>query len=173
MTILQNGPDIQCFSQTAPKLRAQFLLLDFQVDQGFQFFFRRTVSVYREYGHHPDGSTVRNLDTFHPDFLLVIWLVYCREPPFLTVLPVCKFEPVRTYPIIIFDSYQLKIGFGEFTKPDFATPAYVWPDGLDGKGCLRGRTRATRGLLWANEGLFLIGKQIDFLAEFICQKKQF
>ena len=113
-----------------------------------------------------------NLDTFHPDFLLVIWLVYGREPPFLTVSPFCKFEPVRTYPIIIFDSCQLKIGFGEFTKPDFATPAYVWPAGLDGKGCLRGRTRATRGLLWANEGLFLIGKQIDFLAEFIRQKKR-
>ena len=40
MTILQNSPDIQRFSQTAPGLRAQFLLLDFQVDQGFQFFFR-------------------------------------------------------------------------------------------------------------------------------------
>lgn len=102
MTILQNGPDIQRFSQTVPGLRAQFLLLDFQVDQGFQFFFRRTVSVYREHGHHPDGSTVGNLDTFHPDFLLVIWLVYGRKPPFLTVSPVCNFEPVRTYPIIIF-----------------------------------------------------------------------
>lgn len=50
----------------------------------------------------PDGSTVGNLDTFHPDFLLVIWLVYGRKPPFLTVSPDCNFEPVRTYPIVIF-----------------------------------------------------------------------
>ncbi len=35
MTILQNGPDIQRFSQTVLGLRAQFFLLDFQVDQGF------------------------------------------------------------------------------------------------------------------------------------------
>ena len=40
MTILQNGPDIQRFSQTAPGLRAQLLLLDFQVNESFQFFFR-------------------------------------------------------------------------------------------------------------------------------------
>ena len=35
MTILQNGPDIQCFSRTALGLRTQFFLLDFQVDQCF------------------------------------------------------------------------------------------------------------------------------------------
>ena len=102
MTILQNGPDIQRVSQTAPGLCAQLLLLDFQVDQGFQFFFRRTASVFREHGHDPDGSAVRNLDAFHPDFLLAVWLVYGWEPPFLTVSPVCNFEPVRTYPIMIF-----------------------------------------------------------------------
>ena len=91
MTILQNGPDIQRFSQTAPGSSAQLLLLDLQVDQGFQFFFRRTASVYREHGHHPDGSAVGNLDMFHPDFLLVFWLVYGWEPPFLTVLPISIF----------------------------------------------------------------------------------
>ena len=100
MTILQNGPDFQRFSQTAPGLRAQLLLLDFQVDQSFQFFFRRTASVFREHGHDPDGSALRNLDAFHPDFLFAVWLVYGRKPPFLTVSPVCNFEPIRTYPII-------------------------------------------------------------------------
>lgn len=91
MTILQNGPDIQRFSQTAPGSSAQFLLLDFQVDQGFQFFFWRAVPICRKHGHHPDGSAVGDLDTFHPDFLLVIWLVYGWEPPFLTVLPISIF----------------------------------------------------------------------------------
>ena len=91
MTILQNGPDIQRFSQTAPGSSAQLLLLDFQVDQGFQLILRRTASVYREHGHHPDGSAVGNLDTFHPDFLLNFWLVYGWEPPFLTVSPISIF----------------------------------------------------------------------------------
>lgn len=36
-----------------------------------------------------------------------------------------------------------------------------------------GRTLVTRGLLRANEGLFLASKQIDFLAELIHQKIQF
>ena len=102
MTILQNGPDIQCFSQTVLDLRAQLFLLDFQVDQSFQFFFRRTASVFRKHGHDPDGSAVRNLEAFHPDFLLAVWLVYGRKPPFLTISPICNFEPVRTYPIMIF-----------------------------------------------------------------------
>ena len=102
MTILQNGPDIQRFSQTAPELRAQLLLLDFQVDESFQFILRRTASVFREHGYHSNCSAVGNLDTFHPDFLRAVWLVYGRKPPFLTVSPVCKFEPVRTYPIMIF-----------------------------------------------------------------------
>ena len=76
MTILQNGPDIQRFSQTAPGLRAQLLQLDLQVDQDFQFIFQRTASVCREHGHHTDGSAVRNLDTFHSDLLVFAWLVY-------------------------------------------------------------------------------------------------
>ena len=78
MTILQNGPDIQRFSQTASGLRAQFLLLDFQVDEYFQFLFRRTVSVFREHRHHTNGSAVGNLDTFCSDLLIVVWLVYDR-----------------------------------------------------------------------------------------------
>ena len=78
MTILQNGPDIQRFSQTAPGLRAQLLLLDFQVDESFQSLFRRTVPVFREHGHHTNGSAVRNLDTFHLELLIVVWLVYDR-----------------------------------------------------------------------------------------------
>ncbi len=81
MTILQNGPDIQRFSQTAPGLRAQLFLLDFQVDQGFQFIFRGAVSVFREHGHHPDRSAMGNLDTFRSDLLVIVWLVYGRNLP--------------------------------------------------------------------------------------------
>ena len=68
-----------------------------------------------------------------------------------------------------------EIGFYEFAKPGLATLALVGPDSLDG-GRSRipaGRTLVTRGLLRANEGLFLASKQIDFLAELIHQKIQF
>lgn len=68
-----------------------------------------------------------------------------------------------------------EIGFYEFAKPGLATLALVGPDSLDG-GRSRipaGRTLVTQGLLWANEGLFLASKQIDFLAELIHQKIQF
>lgn len=78
MTILQNGLDIQRFSQTAPGLRAQLLLLDFQVDESFQFILRRAASVFREHGYHSNCSAAGNLDTFHSDLLVVIWLVYDR-----------------------------------------------------------------------------------------------
>ena len=139
MTILQNGPDIQCFSQTAPGLRAQFLLLDFQVDQGFQFFFRRTVSVYREHGHHPDGSAVGNLDTFHPDFLLVIWLVYGRKPPFLTVSPILFFSQskhIQSFCGACFARHAANAGF----------------DGPGGTGTPTERADAVQGLLWGRRG---------------------
>ena len=76
MTILQNGLAIQRFSQTAPELRAQLLLLDFQVDESFQFILRRTVSVFRKHGYHSNCSAAGNLDTFHSDLLVVIWFVY-------------------------------------------------------------------------------------------------
>ena len=79
MTILQNGPDIQCFSQIAPGLRAQFLLLDFQVNQGFQFIFRRAMSVFRKHRHHPDCPAMGNLDTFRFDLLAAVWLVYSQN----------------------------------------------------------------------------------------------
>ena len=91
MTILQNGPDIQRFSQTGPGSSAQFFLLDFQVDQSFQFSFRRTASVFGEYGYHSNCSAAGNLDTFHPDLLVVVWLIYGRKPPFLTVSPIMIF----------------------------------------------------------------------------------
>ena len=78
MTILRNGPDIQHFPQTALGLSAQFFLLDFQVDQSFQFIFRRATSIFREHRHHTDCSTMGNLDTFRSDFLVVVWLVYDR-----------------------------------------------------------------------------------------------
>ena len=78
MTILQNGPDIQRFSQTGPGSSAQFFLLDFQVDQSFQFIFRRATSIFREHRHHTDRSAMGNLDTFRSDFLVVVWLVYDR-----------------------------------------------------------------------------------------------
>ena len=66
-----------------------------------------------------------------------------------------------------------EIGFYEFAKPGLATLALVGPDSLDGGRIPAGRTLITRGLLRANEGLFLASKQIDFLAEFIHQKIQF
>jgi len=81
MTILQNGPDIQRFSQTTPGLRAQFLLLDFQVDQSLQFILRRTASMFGEHRYHPDCPAVGNLDTFYPDLPVVVWLVYGRNLP--------------------------------------------------------------------------------------------
>ena len=66
-----------------------------------------------------------------------------------------------------------EIGFYEFAKPGLATLAHVGHDNL-GKGRIpAGRTLVTRGLLRANEGLFLASKQIDFLAELIHQKIQF
>lgn len=66
-----------------------------------------------------------------------------------------------------------EIGFYEFAKPGLAILAHVGPDSLDGGRIPAGRTLITRGLLWANEGLFLASKQIDFLAELIHQKIQF
>ena len=66
-----------------------------------------------------------------------------------------------------------EIGFYEFAKPGLATLAHVGPDSLDGGRIPAGRTLITRGLLRANEGLFLASKQIDFLAELIHQKIQF
>ena len=63
-----------------------------------------------------------------------------------------------------------EIGFYEFAKPGLATLALVGPDSLDGGRIPAGRTLVTRGLLRANEGLFLASKQTDFLAEFIHQK---
>lgn len=66
-----------------------------------------------------------------------------------------------------------EIGFYEFAKPGLATLALVGPDSLDGGRIPAGRTLVTRGLLRANEGLFLASKQIDFLAELIHQKIQF
>ena len=86
-----DGLDIQRFSQTAPGSSAQFFLLDFQVDQSFQFIFRRTASVFGEYGYHSNCSAAGNLDTFHPDLLVVVWLIYGRKPPFLTVSPIMIF----------------------------------------------------------------------------------
>lgn len=65
-----------------------------------------------------------------------------------------------------------EIGFYEFAKPGLATLALVGPDSLDGGRIPTGRTLVTRGLLRANEGLFLASKQIDFLAELIHQKIQ-
>lgn len=66
-----------------------------------------------------------------------------------------------------------EIGFYEFAKPGLATLAHAGPDSLDGGRIPAGRTLVTQGLLWANEGLFLASKQIDFLAELIHQKIQF
>ena len=66
-----------------------------------------------------------------------------------------------------------EIGFYEFAKPGLAALAHIGPDSLDGGRIPAGRTLITRGLLWANEGLFLASKQIDFLAELIHQKIQF
>ena len=66
-----------------------------------------------------------------------------------------------------------EIGFYEFAKPGLAILAHVGPDSLDGGRIPAGRTLVTRGLLRANEGLFLASKQTDFLAEFIHQKIQF
>lgn len=66
-----------------------------------------------------------------------------------------------------------EIGFYEFAKPGLAALALVGPDSLDGGRIPAGRTLVTRGLLRANEGLFLASKQTDFLAEFIHQKIQF
>lgn len=166
MNILQNGPDIQHFSRTASGLRAQLLLLDFQVNQSFQFFFRRTASVFREHGHHPDGSAVRNLDTFHPNFLLAVWLVYGRKPPVLTVSPVCNFEPIRTYSIIIFVivwkpllvnspkaaygvtyvvASHVGLDFVNSQNPIFAVPAHAVPDGSSGAQGLQRRRRRPHG----------------------------
>lgn len=194
MTILQNGLDIQRFSQTAPRLRTQVLLLDFQVDQSFQLILRRTASVYREHGHHPDSPAVRNLDTFHPDFLLDAWLVYGRGPPFLTVSPVCKFEPVRTYPIIILKIACLKplfvnsskavggvtfivnsfqIGFMNSQNRFSPRPPTLGLTAQMGQGLQCGWRWATWGLLRADGGLFLTGEQIDLLTEFIHQENQF
>ena len=81
MTILQNGLDIQRFSQTAPELRAQLLLLDFQVDESFQFILWRAASVFREHGYYSNCSAAGNLDTFHfaGCHLACLW----SGPPFI------------------------------------------------------------------------------------------
>lgn len=92
------------------------------------------MSIFREHRHHSDGPAVRNLDTFHSDFLFVVWLVYGQRPPFLTVLPVCKFEPVRTYPIIILKIACLKPLFVNSQKAIFATLAHTGLDSLGGAG---------------------------------------
>ena len=50
-----------------------------------------------------------------------------------------------------------EIGFMN-RKPGLATLALVGPDSLDGGRIPEGRTLVTRGLLRANEGLFLASK---------------
>ena len=44
-----------------------------------------------EYGYHSNCSAAGNLDTFYPDLLVVVWLIYGRKPPFLTVSPIMIF----------------------------------------------------------------------------------
>ena len=57
-------------------------------------------------------------------------------------------------------------------NPIFATFAYVGSDSLDGADTSTGVDEVYTGLLWANERLFLVGEQINFLAELVRQKKQ-
>lgn len=138
-------------------LSTQFLLLDFQVDQGFQLIFRRTASVFWEHGHHPNRSAVGNLDTFRFDLLGVVWLVYGREPPFLTDLPVMNIsqtEHIRLFcEAACFALNAANTGFAA----------------RDSLAAVKTRKRPVRG----RHGLFLAGKQIDFFAKPVRQKKHF